>query len=262
MPRSMSSAPQRAMELLGIQAEGSLDGRGRIVDCDGVTIASCDGGLLLWIGTEVPDAVAAELAAAFERATPPAAPSEPPPVLEVCETILASAGGAMQRSGGPSYVIPPDARFDCDVAIERSDGTGADRLRGANPGNWHPVEWDELLDGRLGPWAIVVQGDQAISICHTPGPLTERAAECGVWTEPRFRGRGYAAATAAAWVALVRSPARTLFYSTDTDNQSSQRVARRLGLRAFGWTWRLRRARGDDGVRLHPLCSLYRSSAS
>jgi hypothetical protein len=203
-PLSMASSQQRSIELLGIQVGASLDGRGRITDCDGVTIASCDGGQVLWIGAAVPDAVASELAAAFEQVAPPADPGEPPPALDACERILTSAGGAVQRAGGPSYVIPPEVQLDGDVAIERSDGGGADRLRGANPGNWHPVEWDELLDGRLGPWTMVMQDGRAISICHTPGPLTARTAECGVWTAPPFRGRGYAAATASAWVALVR----------------------------------------------------------
>jgi GNAT superfamily N-acetyltransferase len=256
------SAPQHNLELLRLQRASALDGRGRIVDGDGVTIASCAEGRLMWIGAAVADAVAAELVAAFERAAPPEDPSEPPPALEVCARILASTGDALQRDGGPSYVIRSDAQRACDVEIERSDGIGADRLRGANPGNWHPVEWNELLDGRLGPWAIAIQGERAISICHTPGPFTARAAECGAWTDPRHRGRGYAAATVSAWVELVRSPERTLFYSTDADNLSSQRVARRLGLEAFGWTWRVRRAGRDAGLQVHPLCSLYRRSGA
>jgi hypothetical protein len=32
---------------------------------------------------------------------------------------------------------------------------------------------------------------------------------------------------------------RVLFYSTDAQNLSSQRVAARLGLRPIGWTWNL-----------------------
>ena len=54
------------------------------------------------------------------------------------------------------------------VRVERSDhplsGSLAAALRGANPGNWEPVEWDELLDGRLGPWTMVLDGDRAVSI--------------------------------------------------------------------------------------------------
>jgi hypothetical protein len=244
-----------SLELLRIQAEASLDRRGRIVGCYGITIASAEDGHALWIGADVPEAMTDELAAAFDPA-PTTAPTEPPPALDLCQKIL-ERGGALERSAGPSYLIPSDTRFASGVTIVRSDGSGVDGLRGANPGNWHPVEWDELLSGRLGPWAIATSGEQAISICHTPGPLTERAGECGVWTDPRFRGRGYAAATAAEWVALVRSPRRHLFYSTDAENLSSRRVARRLSLCELGWTWRIHRARD---VRTHPLSSLHNSA--
>jgi RimJ/RimL family protein N-acetyltransferase len=94
------------------------------------------------------------------------------------------------------------------------------------------------------------------SICHTPGPLAARAAECGVWTRPECRGHGHAAATAAAWAEILRPSGRTLFYSTDADNRSSQRVASRLGLRPIGWTWRLAPPPDPDASSLHPLCSV------
>jgi hypothetical protein len=250
----MTNSVSRSLELMRIQAEASFDRRGRIVGCYGITIASGEDGHALWIGADVPDEMADELTAAFDRASPASAPTEPPPALDLCEKILGLEG--VERAAGPSYLIPPDTRFASDVAIVRSGGPGVDRLRGANPGNWHPVEWDELLGGRLGPWAIATSGEHAISICHTPVPLTARAAECGVWTDPPFRGRGYAAATAAEWVTLVRSPGRHLFYSTSAANHSSQRVARRLGLRELGWKWRLHRPRGAQGDRIHPLSSV------
>jgi hypothetical protein len=239
--------PPRKLELLAIQAEGSLDRRGRLSGLHGLTIACAEDGDALWIGADVPDAVAGELAAAFERAPRAADPSEPPPALERCEQLL----GPLERRAGPSYLIGPTTRFASAVHLEPDAG----RLRDLNPGNWHPVEWDELLDGRLGPWAIATAAGRVASICHTPGPLTPRGAECGVWTHPDFRGQGYAAATTAAWADLVRPSGRYLFYSTDADNHSSQRVARRLGLELLGWTWRLAPPR-DPGAGLHPLCSL------
>ena len=186
----------------------------------------------------------------------PVDPSEPPPALAACERILARVDGELTRSSGPSYVIPDDTESAVDTTIARSDGADTEALRGANPGNWHPIEWSELLDGKLGPWTVITNGERAISICHTPGALTKRAGECGVWTDPRYRGRGYAAATVAAWVPLVRAPGRHLFYSTDADNLSSQRVAHRLNLLEIGWTWRLHRPRGGEAEKLHPLCSL------
>ena len=99
--------------------------------------------------------------------------------------------------------------------------------------------------------AIVDQ--KVVSICHTPRPMTERAAECGVWTHPDYRGRGYAAEVTATWADILRSSGRYLFYSTDAANLSSQRVAARLQLRPIGWTWSL--ARSSHGPRddPHPL---------
>jgi hypothetical protein len=84
----------------------------------------------------------------------------------------------------PTYLIESDSRFTSGAQVERSDISSTNRLRASNPGNWHPIEWDELLDGRLVPWAMATAGDRIISICHTPRPMTDIAAECGVWTDP------------------------------------------------------------------------------
>jgi hypothetical protein len=248
----MESVPD--LELLGLQAEASFDDRGRLSGRYGATIAATADRSVLWIGADVPDALAAALIAAFDPAPPPD-PGARPPALERCRQLLEAGGHALSCTGGPSFVFT-DARFASTARIVRSDTASLDALRGANPGNWHPVEWDELLDGRLGPWTMVLDGELVASICHTPGPLATRTAECGVWTRPAFRGRGHAAATTAAWADLLRPSGRTLFYSTDADNRSSQRVASRLGLRPIGWTWRLVPPPDPEVSSLHPLCSL------
>jgi hypothetical protein len=248
--------PATDLELLVIQAEGTLDPAGRLAGQYGVTIACAPGAHALWIGTEVPDAAAAELAMAFAATAPVRDPAEPPAALDRCRRIL-EAGRAIEQHAGPRFVFSDAAPSSTGVHVERCDHPRRDALRDANPGNWLPVEWDELLDGRLGPWTMVLDGDRAVSICHTPGPLRPRGAECGVWTQPGFRGRGYAAATAIAWAAILRPTGRILFYSTDADNRSSQRVAERLQLRPIGWTWRLRAA--DPGAEsVHPLSTLRR----
>jgi GNAT acetyltransferase len=249
-------SPATDLELLAIQAERALDPAGRLAGQYGITIACTPGAHVLWIGTEVSDATAAELAAVFAATAPARDPAEPPAALDRCRRIL-EAGRAIEQYAGPSFVFSDAAPSSSGVHVDRCDCARREALRGANPGNWLPVEWDELLDGRLGPWTMVLDGDRAVSICHTPGPLTPRGAECGVWTQPGFRGRGYATATAAAWAAILRPTSRTLFYSTDADNQSSQRVAERLQLRPIGWTWRLRAP--DPGAEpVHPLSTLRR----
>lgn len=155
----------------------------------------------------------------------------------------------LEYSCGPVYSIPPALRIDPAVHVERDLA----RLANANPGNWHPVEWRELLAGDLGPVAIATVDDRVASICHTPGPLTPSTAEAGVWTHVDFRGRGLAAATVAAWSQFDFGD-RQLFYSTTRGNVSSQRVAARLGLPLLGWTHRF--ARHVQRSPLHPLCSV------
>ena len=104
------------------------------------------------------------------------------------------------------YCFGPDVRFGSELHITRSDRTVPAWLKKANPGNWEPVEWDELLDGLLGPWTIASQDGRVVSLCHAPLRVTERFAECGVWTDPDFRGRGYAAAVTAEWATLLARP--------------------------------------------------------
>jgi RimJ/RimL family protein N-acetyltransferase len=245
------------LDLLAIQAEGSFDDRGRVAGWDGVKIACSTAGQALWIGALVPDEIAAELRAAFDRAPLARVPAEPPPALELCRRALADRGRALPETAGPSFLIDATLPIEGQVHLARSDAAPGEFLRRANPGDWHPVEWGELIDGRLGPWAMVIEGGSVVSICHTPLPLTPRGAECGVWTHPAFRGRGFGAAVVAAWAAIVRPSGRHLFYSTQANNFPSQRLAARMQLRPLGWTWRLGRA-SDADVDLHLLCTLRR----
>jgi len=246
------------LDLLGIQASGSFDPRGRVTDAYGISIVSTADRHACWIGADVPNALATELTAAVDAAPPSPTATEPPAVLERCRRLLAADGRALDQSGGPQFAFPDDTQFPSDARIERSSAPPRPALRTANPGNWHPVEWAELLDGRLGPWTMALDADRVVAVCHTPGPITAHGAECGVWTHPDFRGRGLAAAVTAAWAAILRPTGRHLFYSTDADNRSSQRVAQRLRLRLLGWIWHLRAAREPAGGRMHPLSSLYR----
>jgi RimJ/RimL family protein N-acetyltransferase len=247
-----------SFELLEIQAEGSFDARGRIAGLYGIAIACAGDQHALWVGTDVPEDLATELTAVFAQAARPEDPGEPPLALESCRRILASGGRALYGEAGPSFLFAADTRFHSEVHIECSDMPVGDATRHGNPGNWHPVEWNELLDGSLGPWTMALAGDRVVSICHTPRPITARSAECGVWTAPEFRARGYAAAVTAAWATIMQPSGRHLFYSTDADNHSSRRVVQRLNLRLLGWTWRLSLAPERDPEPVHPLSSLRR----
>ncbi|HEY3081773.1 MAG TPA: GNAT family N-acetyltransferase, partial [Chloroflexota bacterium] len=248
-----ASQPLTDLELLKIEAERSMDDRYRLSGTCGVKISSTRDGQLLFVGSEVPDTVVPALIDAVDRSSLAPAPDREPPALAACRAILEPACAPLSVDAGPTYLIEPHVRAERRTPIVRSDGFPRERLRHLNPGNWEPDEWDDLLDGALGPWAMAVAEGRVVSICHTPRSMTKQAAECGVWTHPDYRGRGYAAAVTATWADILRASGRCLFYCTDAQNFSSQRVAARLRLRLIGWTWNL--ARADPGQRdnRHPL---------
>ncbi|MCC7368075.1 MAG: GNAT family N-acetyltransferase [Chloroflexi bacterium] len=234
--------PQAASDrdLLIIQAEALLDEEGRLANCCGIMLGTARDGHVLLIGDRIPPELAVKLRTALKQAPVARTLDDEPPALASCRSLLEEACGPLDQHDGPYYVFGDEVRVPGSVQVLGSSGPGQELLRDLNPGNWDPNEWDCLIDGTLGPWAMGLADGQVVSICHTPRPLSERAAECGVWTHPDYRRRGHAATVTAAWADILRPSGRFLFYSTSRDNTSSQHVAARLGLRLFGWTWNLR----------------------
>lgn len=225
-----------------------MDEHGKMAHVCGITIAAASAGQRLYIGSEVPLVVVRALTDAVEASPGAAGPHIEPPALATCREILADVCGPLVQHASPYYWFGPQVQAVTDAAIVRSDGSAGGGLRPLNPGNWGHDEWDQLLSGGLGPWVMALLDGMVISICHTPRRMSERAAECGVWTRPEYRARGYAAAVTAAWADTLRPSGRHLFYSADAQNVSSQRVAARLGLRPIGWTWNLTRTSTSAGV--------------
>ncbi|MGW0230607.1 GNAT family N-acetyltransferase [Actinopolymorpha singaporensis] len=264
----------RSVDLLATEV-GVLwdrDARGRLRQAHHVVLGVAEDGQLLAVGEDVPDDVADAMAdaleAAAERRHRYAEPDRPPEVLAYCRERIVSALGPVLTSGGPSYLVPHeglpntdgrtyDAQFAGDegdndaasVRIVRSDDEAETRdgLRAANPDTWSGDEWADLIAGRLGPWAIATRASRVLAVAHTP-VADARGAEAGVWTHPDARGRGLAATVTAHWARLVRDAGRLPFYSTSSDNLSSQRVASRLALRPIGWLWKLS---APDRLGLH-----------
>lgn len=115
----------------------------------------------------------------------------------------------------------------------------------ARPDNWEVDEWAELLDGKLGPWAMAVNGTEPVSICFS-ARRTPKAAEAGIWTHSRYRGRGLAPAIVAAWARLEAPGKEAIFYSTSASNAASQSVALKLNLKPLGWVWKLEKPAGEE----------------
>jgi RimJ/RimL family protein N-acetyltransferase len=238
------------LELLELRAEGVGD---RIDGLRGIRLLHTAMAEAFRIGFAVPLGLARALEAATEGTLPASDPAAMPPTIAACERLLIAEGWNVQCDANVVYLIEPEACFSSDAVIERSDRPAPKWMRDANPGNWEPLEWNELLDGCLGPWAMVAHGQRIVSICHMPVPPTEHAAECGTWTDPEFRGRGHAATATAQWAELLRPSGRHLFYGADLENHSSHRVAQRLGLRRLGYQWVLREVGERVESRVHPL---------
>jgi GNAT acetyltransferase-like protein len=83
------------------------------------------------------------------------------------------------------------------------------------------------------PWCSALDGGEIASMCYA-ARLSDKGAEAGVYTFPKYRGRGLAAAVTTSWASMPALKDRALFYSTSVANRSSQRVAARLGLRRIG----------------------------
>ena len=154
----------------------------------------------------------------------------------------ADPASGVTASGGPSYVFPHTVAdlpgLPAGLPIIASDASGLSAARRlVRPDNWRAEEWDRLISGQIGHWAMAVEDRQPVSICHTPA-ATAGSVEAGTWTRPDHRGAGLAGAVAAAWWRRVRTDDdRIGFYITNSDNAASRAVARKLGLVPLGWLW-------------------------
>jgi RimJ/RimL family protein N-acetyltransferase len=77
---------------------------------------------------------------------------------------------------------------------------------------------------------IILRNDNIVSSCRSVRE-NERGGECYVFTEPEYRGRGYARKTVFAWAHHIQSSGKNPFYSHKKDNMASAALANRLGLR-------------------------------
>ncbi|MBO0811644.1 MAG: GNAT family N-acetyltransferase [Microlunatus sp.] len=169
-------------------------------------------------------------------------PDASPTIVRLLEQSL----GPIEATVGPGYLAAdpagqPDPVIGRLLRSDRPDPV-VDDLR--VPIIWEEDEWSDLLAGAYGPWAMIIEGDRVLSICHTARRAPD-GVEAGTWTAEDARGQGLAAAATAAWAEACRPLSGYVFYSTDVNNRSSQRVAGRLGLRLVGQLWKYRRA--DEG---------------
>jgi len=241
------------IELFEVAVELSMDERRRLDGACGIVIATTGNDSRIYIGSEVQDILVPLVTDAFDKVPMPSSRTSEPAAISAVRGLLEPACSPLSVHASLYYVVEPPVRVEMRTRVVRSDALGAQMLTDLNPGNWATGEWQELLDGVLGPWAMALVDARVVSICHTPGAMSDRAAECGVWTHPDYRGRGYASEVTAVWADVLRPSGRLLFYSTLPENLASQRVAARLQLRPLGRMWTLLRPKPDVANKRHPL---------
>jgi RimJ/RimL family protein N-acetyltransferase len=169
----------------------------------------------------------------------PRDPASAPAHAESYEEVIASEVGEVVAGLVPCFIVDAvpkvGRRLDDGAEVVVSTDARAEAIRRKLP--------QDHVDERRGPWAAVaVQGrdesEEVASVCST-ARCSDEGAEAGTWTEPHYRGRGYASVATAAWASVMLPTERALFYCTDEWNMSSRGVAARLGLRSIGWMWKV-----------------------
>jgi hypothetical protein len=189
------------------------------------------------IRADVPEALASELDC-LAREEPPIvdlgdAPIHAERYLSVLTDQHLSAqhpGAAIVQSAGPAFSFPPALEETATDIVFVED----ERLLEHNFRGWVPGE----IAAGSGPVAAIVRDGFPISICFS-ARTSDAAAEAGVETAERFRGRGFAGRVTVAWALAVRASGRVPLYSTSWTNTPSLAVARKLGLVAYASSWSL-----------------------
>jgi ABC-type cobalt transport system substrate-binding protein len=144
--------------------------------------------------------------------------------------------------GHPIYKLPNGLRYEHPAPIVRGDSPEGQAMlaRLAERGMADYMVDAGFKDTRdlWEPWCVALDGGEIASIAFA-ARLGAIGAEVGVYTFPKYRSRGFAAAVTASWASLESLKQRALFYSRAKSNRSSQRVAARLGLRRIGSSFRV-----------------------
>ena len=175
------------------------------------------------IHRDVPPKIAEEVES-VAREEPPISDLRNPPIY--AERYVALVGGEL--GSGPAFTFP-------EAIPQLGETEIVDDLRQLES---HFAGWtdDEIPDAS--PIVAVLEDGHAVSVCFC-ARRASFAAEAGLETAQRFRGRGLGPRVAAAWALAMRASGRTPLYSTSWSNDASRTVARKLGLIPYATTWNL-----------------------
>ena len=203
-------------------------------------LAGCAEGNIFGVHADLPKDSDAELEG-LVAAEPPFTYPATPRYLDRYLSILDRRRPAAHKFG-LIYELPQLLPYMSDARLIGSDSEeGRDFVRslsatGLSAGLFE-IGFRDVADF-WPPWCVAVVDGEIASIAFA-ARLSDLGAELGLATAKTFRGRGFAAAATAGWSRLPSLQSRVLFYSTDRNNISSQRVAARLGLQLRGASLRI-----------------------
>ena len=155
---------------------------------------------------------------------------------------LLSDGQAAAVSTALVYQLPNGLRYEHPGAIVRGDSDEGRQMLARLADRGMPDYMQTAGFKGAGdfwePWCVAMDNGEIASMAFA-ARLGVSGAELGVYTFPKYRSRGLAAAVTAAWSSMRSLNQRALFYSTSKSNRSSQRVTARLGLRLIGTSVRI-----------------------
>jgi hypothetical protein len=230
--------------LFRLRADGRLEGEN---DPDNSPeprfwLARCREGSVFGVRADVPDDIAVELASLATDEPPFTLPITPPRYLDHYVALLARISAVARQTFGMIYELPHSLRYESHAQLISSDSEEGLRLAQFLSEQGMSQGLSELGVRSAAdfwpPWCAAVVNGEVVSIAIA-ARISDVGAELGVATVRAFRGSGFAAAATAGWSSLPALRPRVLFYSTDQENISSQRVAMRLGLRLRGTSLRI-----------------------
>jgi hypothetical protein len=206
-----------------------------------VFFAGCPFGNLIRVRYDLDDDVAMRILEVAAEEPPWRDPDVMPACAEKIVELL-SDGQPADISTALIYKLPNGLRYEHPAAIVRGDSDEGRQMLARLVDRGMPDYLQTAGFKGAGdfwePWCVALDLGEIAAMAFA-ARLGASGAELGVYTFPKYRSRGLAAAVTAAWSSLPSLNQHALFYSTDKSNRSSQRVTARLGLRLIGTSVRI-----------------------
>jgi hypothetical protein len=206
-----------------------------------VFFAGCPFGNLTRVRYDLSEDVAIRMLDVAAKEPPWRDPDAMPACAEKIVELL-SGGQPAARSMALIYQLPNGLRYEHPAAIVRGDCEEGRQMLARLADRGTPDYMQTAGFKGVGdfwePWCVALDTTEIAAMAFA-ARLGVSGAELGVYTFPKYRGRGLAAAVTAAWSSMPSLNQHALFYSTSNSNRSSQRVTARLGLRLIGTSFRV-----------------------